>query len=146
MNTDKSELLQALFETEDDNSGIIKQKLEPNQITEKIINCAFRVGNTLGCGFLEKVYENALAHELKKIGLKVRQQEEIKVFYDDVEVGYYEADLLVEDLILVELKAVREINDINKAQCLNYLKATGLKICLLINFGNPRVEIKRIIL
>jgi len=146
MNTDKSKLLRALFETDDKDSKSIRQKLEPNQITEKIISCAYKIGNTLGCGFLEKVYENALAHELRKLGLNVKQQEEIKVFYDSVEVGYYEADLLIEDLILVELKAVREINDIYMAQCLNYLKATKLKICLLINFGNPRVEIKRIVL
>ncbi len=147
MDTDKSKLLQALFESEDNNfSEIVKEKLEPNQITENIIGSAYKVGNTLGCGFLEKVYENALTHELRKTGLNVKQQQEIKVFYDNVEVGYYEADLLVENLILIELKAVREINNINKAQCLNYLKATGLEICLLINFGNPRVEIKRIVL
>ena len=146
MNTDKSKLLQALFETDDKDSKFIRQKLEPNQITEKIISCAYKIGNTLGCGFLEKVYENALAHELRKLGLNVKQQEEIKVFYDGVEVGYYEADLLIEDLILVELKAVREINDIYMAQCLNYLKAAKLKICLLINVGNPRIEIKRIVL
>jgi GxxExxY protein len=146
MNTDKSKLLQTLFETDDKDSKFIRQKLEPNQITERIISCAYKIGNTLGCGFLEKVYENALAYELRRLGLNVKQQEEIKVFYDGVEVGYYEADLLVENLILVELKAVREINDIYMAQCLNYLKATKLKICLLINFGNPRVEIKRIVL
>jgi hypothetical protein len=92
MNTDKSKLLQALFETDDKDSKFIRQKLEPNQITEKIISCAYKIGNTLGCGFLEKVYENALAHELRKLGLNVKQQEEIKVFYDGVEVGYYEAD------------------------------------------------------
>ena len=146
MNTDKSKLLQTLFETDDKDSKFIRQKLEPNQITERIISCAYKIGNTLGCGFLEKVYENALAYELRRLGLNVKQQEEIKVFYDGVEVGYYEADLLVENLILVELKAVREINDIYMAQCLNYLKATKLRICLLINFGNPRVEIKRIVL
>lgn len=149
MNTDKSsksKLLDALFEEEENSAEIGKHKLEPNQITELIIKYSFKVGNTLGCGFLEKVYENALAYELRKNRLEVKQQEEIKVFYDGVEVGYYEADLLVEDLILVELKAVKEINNINKAQCLNYLKATGLKICLLINFGNPRVEVKRIVL
>ncbi len=138
--------MQTLFETDDKDSKFIRQKLEPNQLTERIISCAYKIGNTLGCGFLEKVYENALAYELRRLGLNVKQQEEIKVFYDGVEVGYYEADLLVENLILVELKAVREINDIYMAQCLNYLKATKLKICLLINFGNPRVEIKRIVL
>lgn len=145
MNTDKSKYLDALFDGEN-NTESGKHELEPNQITELIIKCAFKVSNTLGCGFLEKVYENALAFELRKNGLDVKQQEEIKVYYEGFEVGNYDADLLVEDSILVELKAVREMNDIFKAQCLNYLKATNLKICLLINFGNPRVEVKRIVL
>ncbi len=117
---------------------------ELNVITEQIIAASFTVSNTLGCGFLEKVYENALAVELRKLGLTVKQQEPIKVFYSGVEVGFYQADLIVEDRVLVELKSVREINDIYRAQCLNYLKATGLRICLLINFGNPKVEVKRI--
>lgn len=118
---------------------------ELDHITQKIIGCAYTVSNTLGVGFLEKVYENALAHELRKAGLKVEQQRELKVLYDGVVVGSYTADLLVDDCILIELKAVRELDDIHRAQCLNYLKATGLRLCLLINFGNPRVEIKRII-
>jgi GxxExxY protein len=71
---------------------------------------------------------------------------QIKVFYDKFEVGFYETDLLVEDAVLVELKTVKNLDEVHKAQCLNYLKATGLKICLLINFGNPRVEVKRLIL
>lgn len=114
MNTDRSKLLDALFDGEENSAEIRKDKLEPNQITELIIKCSFKVGNTLGCRFLEKVYENSLAYELQKSGLEVKQQEEI--IY------------------------------INKAQCLKYLKATGLKICLLINFGNPQVEVKRIVL
>jgi GxxExxY protein len=69
----------------------------------------------------------------------------LQVFYDNVEVGKYEADLVVEGRILVELKAVRELNNVFRAQCMNYLKATGLLICLLINFGNPKVDVKRII-
>lgn len=95
---------------------------------------------------LEKVYENALAYEIGKLNLKVEQQKQIKVFYDNFEVGFYETDLLIEDVVLVELKTVKSLDDVHKAQCLNYLKATGLKICLLINFGNPRVEIKRLVL
>ena len=136
---DNLNLLQKLFENDD-------SKDEINRITEKIIGCAFSVSNVLGCGFLEKVYENALAHEIRKSDLKVERQKQIKVFYDKIEVGYYEADLLVENCVLVELKTVKTFDDVHKAQCLNYLKATGLKICLLINFGNPRVEIKRIVL
>ncbi len=135
MNTDKSESLKSLF---DGNSNNL------NQITEKIIGCSYTVSNTLGCGFLEKVYENALAHELKKTGFKVFQQHEIKVFYDGVDVGKYVADLFVEDSVIVEIKAISGLADSQKAQCLNYLKATGLKVGLLINFGIPRIEIKRV--
>jgi len=117
-----------------------------NQITEQIIGCAYTVGNQLGCGFLEKVYENALAHELRKAGLKVVQQQSIDVRYDGVVVGDYIADLLVAECVVVELKAVKTLDDIHLAQCLNYLKATGLHICLLINFGNPKVEVHRVVL
>ncbi len=119
-------------------------QMEMNQITEKIIGCAFTVGNKLGCGFLEKVYENALVHELRKAGLRVKQQFEINIYYDGIIVGEYAADLLVEGCVLVELKALRTMGDKEIAQCLNYLKATKLTLCLLINFGNPRVEVKRI--
>ena len=118
---------------------------EINQITEKVIGCAFTVSNGLGAGFLEKVYENALAHEIRKAGLSVVQQYGVPVYYDEVMVGDYVADLLVEAHVLVELKAVKALDKIHLAQCLNYLKATHLPICLLINFGKPRLEIKRII-
>jgi GxxExxY protein len=120
--------------------------LKEDKITEKVIGCAYTVSNTLGCGFLEKVYENALAHEIRKAGLKVAQQHGIQIRYDGILVGEYVADLLVEGTVLVELKAVKSLDDIHAAQCLNYLKATGIQICLLINFGRPRVEIKRIVL
>ena len=114
------------------------------QITEKIIGCAYTVANTLGSGFLEKVYENALAHELRKGGIDAKQQSGMNVYYDGIIVGEYVADLLVGNDILVELKAVKALDNIHMAQCLNYLKATGLQVCLLINFGSPRIEIKRI--
>jgi len=117
-----------------------------NQITEQIIGCAYTVGNQLGCGFLEKVYENALAHELRKAGLVVAQQQPITVRYDGVVVGDYIADLLVAECVMVELKAVKALDDVHLAQCLNYLKATGLQVCLLINFGNPKVEVRRVVL
>lgn len=119
--------------------------LPSNELTEKIIGCAYKVSNGLGCGFLEKVYENALAHELRKAGLRVRQQHPIQVFYDGVVVGDYVADLLVEESVILELKAVRELDDVHRAQGLNYLNATGLHLCLLINFGNPRADIRRIV-
>ena len=114
-----------------------------NSHTERIIGCAFRVSNTLGSGFLEKVYENALAIELRKSGLDVKQQAPVRVLYDGIVVGEYFADLLVSDAVIVELKAVNEFSDAHAAQCLNYLKATDLPICLLLNFGKPRVEVKR---
>lgn len=137
MDTDKSDLLKSLFD---------KNLDKINQITEKIIGCSYAVSNVLGCGFLEKVYENALAHELRKAGFKVLQQHEIEVFYDGVVVGKYIADLFVEDSVIVEVKANSGLDDSQKAQCLNYLKATRLKIGLLINFGKPRIEIKRVAL
>jgi len=114
-------------------------------VTEKIIGCAYAVANTLGSGFLEKVYENALAHELRKAGLSLRQQFSVDVYYDSVRVGDYVADLLVENEVLVELKAIKALDNVHLAQCMNYLKATGLQVCLLINFGTPRIEIKRIL-
>ena len=113
-------------------------------VTGRIIGCAFRVANGLGHGFIEKVYENALAHEMRKSGLGVAQQRGIVVFYDDVIVGEYTADLIVEDQVIVELKVVPALSDVHLAQCRNYLRATGKPLCLLINFGRPKVEIRRI--
>lgn len=115
------------------------------ELTEKIIGCAYEVGNVLGNGFLEKVYENALSHELRKKGLQAEQQRTIPVYYDQIVVGEYVADLLIEECILVELKTIKNIEDIHRAQCIHYLKATGLKLCLLINSGTPKVQIKRIV-
>lgn len=113
-------------------------------LTEKIIGCAYTVANTLGSGFLEKFYENALLHELRKQGLEVIEQSQIAVYYDGVVVGDFAADLVVDGTVIVELKAVSGLNDLHMAQCLNYLKATGLKVCLLLNFGRAKVEVKRI--
>jgi GxxExxY protein len=116
--------------------------LEP--VTERIIGCAFRVASTRDSGFVEKVYENALAHEMRKCGLGVVQQRGIIVFYDDVIVGEYTADLLVEDQVIVELKVVTGLSDVHVSQCRNYLRATGKTLCLLINFSRPKVEIRRL--
>lgn len=115
-----------------------------NGVSERIIGCAFRVLNALGSGFLEKVYENALAHELRKAGLAVAQQQGITVRYDGVVVGEYAIDLLVEETIIIELKAVKALDGAHVAQCINFLKATGLRIALLLNFGKSRLEIKRL--
>jgi GxxExxY protein len=113
-----------------------------NRLTEAIIGCAFKVANELGSGFLEKIYENAMAIELRNAGLSVIQQYPIPVRYQGHLVGEYACDLLVEDTVLVELKAVRNFDDAHTAQCLHYLSATAVSICLLINFGK-RVEVKR---
>ncbi|MFI5455467.1 MAG: GxxExxY protein [Isosphaerales bacterium] len=117
---------------------------ELNVLSHAIIGSAFNVSNALGTGFLEKVYENALAHELRKRGLFVQQQEPIRVYYDSVVVGKYAPDLLVEQTVIVEIKAAKERNEVFFAQCLNYLKATGLPLCLLLNFGNPEVGVSRL--
>lgn len=138
MGAENSILLNALFE--DDSKDVI------DRITEKIIGSAYKVSNSLGCGFLEEVYENALAFEIRKMNLRVEQQREIDVFYEGFKVGHYKPDLFVADVVIVELKSVKQLGDAHTAQCLNYLKATGSKICLLINFGNPRVEVKRFVM
>jgi GxxExxY protein len=118
-------------------------EVELNALTERIIGCAFKVSNALGCGFLEKVYENALVHELRKNGLNVHAQHPIDVLYDGAVVGEYVADILVADAVIVELKATKCHDDVFTAQCLNYLKATGKPVCLLLNFGKPRLDVKR---
>ena len=115
-----------------------------NDLSRRVIGCAFTVLNTLGAGFLEKVYENALAFELGAAGLSVVQQFGARVFYHDVVVGEYFVDLLVEDVLLIELKTAKALNEAHQMQCVNYLKATGLRLCLLLNFGRPRLEIKRV--
>jgi GxxExxY protein len=119
-------------------------KSELDAITERIIGAAHKVSNTLGIGFVEKVYENAHAYEMRKDGLSVVQQHPIKVVYDGVVVGDFFADLLVEDLVLVELKSVSGLNDDHMMQALNYLRASALPACLLINFGTPRAQIRRL--
>jgi GxxExxY protein len=118
-------------------------EIELNKITEKIIGCAYAVSNTLGSGFVEKVYENALVYEIRKLGFKVEQQKDIDVFYDGVVVGKFTADLVVEDSVIVEVKAIKGFDEKHSAQCLNYLHATKLPVCLMINFAKPKVELKR---
>jgi len=105
------------------------------EITDLIIKSFYKVYNSLGYGFLEKVYENALRIELLKQGLNVEQQKNIKVFYETEQVGEYFADLLVNDLVIVELKAAENLCEEHEAQLLNYLKATELEVGLLLNFG-----------
>jgi len=110
------------------------------ELSYLIMAAVFEVHNTLGFGFLEKVYERALLKELSLRGIPVEAQKEIKIFYKEDEVGTYFADLVVNNEILLELKAVENLNNIHKAQVLNYLKATGFKLGLLINFGREQVK------
>jgi len=122
-----------------------ERRLELDKLTDRIIACIYKVSNTLGCGFLEKVYENALAIELRKAGLRVEQQRSIKVYYEGAVVGEFIADILVEECIILELKAAKALDEVHFAQCLNYLRGTGLSVCLLINFGRPRAQVRRVV-
>ncbi len=119
--------------------------LNINEITEKIIGAAYEVANTLGAGFLEKVYENALFFELKNLGLEVEQQYPLPVMYKGFCVGDYVADLYVESSVIVELKSTKATENIHRAQVLNYLRASNKKIGLLINFGAPKITVERIV-
>ena len=113
-------------------------------ITDKIIKAFFKVYNTLGYGFLEKVYENALVVELNSMGLDTTQQKSIKVYYEDQKVGDYFADIIVNEQVIIETKAARCLEESHKAQLINYLKATDKEIGLLLNFGDAP-EFKRVI-
>ena len=117
-----------------------------NDITYAINGAIFEVNKILGAGFLEKVYENALLIELKNRGLKVESQVPITVSYKGEVVGDYAADLLVEDEVIIELKTVENLDRAHEAQLLNYLKATGLHVGLLVNFKHKKADIKRMVL
>jgi GxxExxY protein len=116
--------------------------VEDEVLSKKIIGFAYKVHNTLGVGFLEKVYENALKIELEEAGLAVKQQEPINVYYAGRLVGEYYADLWVENRVIIELKAVRALDRVHEVQLVNYLTATGVNTGLLLNFG-PSVQVKR---
>jgi len=113
-----------------------------SEITDKIIKAFYTVNNTLGYGFLEKVYENSMAIELRKLGCKVKKQQNINVYYDEEQVGDYYADLLVDDLVIVELKVAKNLCEDHEFQLINYLKATRAEVGLLMNFGK-KAEFKR---
>jgi GxxExxY protein len=125
---------------------LITDKTELNRLSKVTIGCVLAVAGSLGSGFIEKVYENALAHAFRKTGLAVAQQNGVVVGYDGIIVAEYAVELLVQDSVVVEREAVTALNNIHRAQCLNYLEATGLRMCLLLNFGSPRLEIKRLVL
>jgi GxxExxY protein len=115
-------------------------------ITEKILGAAFEVWKVLGYGFLEKVYENALVEELQLRQVEIKQQFTIDVLYKSKIAGHYIADLFVEDKVVVEIKAEREYSPQHEAQLLNYLKATGVKVGLLLNFGERKCEFRRMVM
>lgn len=120
--------------------------MDINNVTYAINGAAFEVNRILGSGFLEKVYENALLIELKARGLNAESQVPVKVFYKKKVVGEYIIDILVEKKVIVELKTAEKFDNVHEAQLLNYLKASGIQVGLLINFKHPKVEIKRMVL
>ena len=122
-----------------------KWKLIEDQLTYAINGAVYEVNRLLGSGFLEKVYENSLLIELHDRKLKAESQVPINVIYKDKIVGEYFADIVVEDTIILEIKAIERISKIHEAQILNYIKATGYKVGLLINFTYPKAEIKRFV-
>ncbi len=116
-----------------------------SEITEKIISAVYEVYNRLGPGFIESVYENALIIALRKRGLKVEVQKLYRIMFDNQVIGEHRLDLLVEDKVIVELKAVKgNMPDVYKAQLISYLRLTGILVGLLINFGNDQIEIRRL--
>jgi GxxExxY protein len=116
-----------------------------DDITHRVIGVAYEVSNTLGVGFLERVYENALVIEMRKAGLYVEQQKPITVYYQGTIVGEYTADVLVEHELLLELKVARVIDENHRAQVMNYLRGTGLHVGLILNFGTPSLGVKRVV-
>lgn len=114
---------------------MMKENYKYSEITELIIKAFYSVYNKLGYGFLEKVYENGMMIELKRLGLKVEKQKQIKVFYDEFVIGEYFADLVVNDSVIVELKAAENLLPEHEAQLVNYLKAIDIEVGMLLNFG-----------
>jgi GxxExxY protein len=134
MNTDKIQAM-ATMDGEGDLAAL----------TERVLGAVFEVSNTLGAGFLEKVYERALLREFALRGISAVAQASFDVVYKGQSVGEYFADILVEDVLVVELKCVERLGNEHTAQCLNYLRASGRRFCLLVNFQKPKVEWKRIV-
>jgi GxxExxY protein len=115
-----------------------------SELTEKIIGCVYAVYNALGHGFLEKVYENALVIKLKQLGLDVIQQSPVKVYFEGQLVGDYIADLLIDGKVIVEIKAVMSLTGAHEVQLVNYLKATGIRVGLIVNFGEKLKIVRRV--
>ena len=124
----------------------VKDMFKHKELTGEILSCAFEVHNTLGCGFLEKVYENSLIYELRSRGLKVECQKAIQMLYKGEKVGNYVADIVVEDKVILELKAAEQVTGIHRAQLLNYLKASGYEVGLILNFAKTKLEYERLVM
>ena len=122
-----------------------KEKILYKDLSYKIVGLAMEVHSKLGYGFLEKVYENAMMVLLRREGIHAKQQAPITVYFDGEVVGDYYADILVEDKIILELKAIEKITDVHRAQTLNYLKATGLHLAILLNFGKEKLKYERLV-
>jgi len=122
-----------------------KEKIIYKDLSYKITGLAMEVHSKLGYGFLEKVYENAMMVLLRREGIHAKQQAPITVYFDGEVVGDYYADILVKDKIILELKAIEKITDVHRAQTLNYLKATGLHLAILLNFGKERLQYERFV-
>jgi GxxExxY protein len=134
-----------MTQTGTDRTSLGGDRFPHAELTKGIIGAAFEVHRVLGYGFLEKVYEAALARELRGRGHRVVNQAEMEVRYKGESVGVYYADLLVDDAVVCEVKALDKLAPAHEAQLLNYLKATGIKVGLLLNFGPSRVEVKRMV-
>ena len=146
MNTDKTNSGDKTAEKSVEKESEFVSSIYPESaLTASIIEAAIAVHNALGSGFLEKVYENALAYELRQRGLACLQQHPLTVVYKGVIVGDYVADVLVENRVLVELKACTGLDNVHHAQVLNYLRASGIKVALLFNFGRPKLEYRRLV-
>jgi len=128
-----------------DQQPVSRTILIEGDLTETIIGAAFNVLNKVGTGFLEKVYENSLSFELRRSGLLVEPQKLFPVKYEGVIVGEYQADLVVAGKVIVECKAVSNVDSIHEARLMNYLKASGVHVGLLINFGRPKLQYRRLV-
>lgn len=126
--------------------GTNEEKVIYKDLSYKIMEACFEVHNNLGPGFSEKIYEEALIRELKEKGILYERQKLINIYYKDVKIGEYRLDLIAENKVILELKAVSELNSTFEAQIFSYLKATGMKLGMLINFGNKKVYYKRVVI
>jgi GxxExxY protein len=123
---------------------MINEKYKHSALTEKIIGCAMKVHSTLGNGFQELIYQRCLEMEMSKQGLSFEREKEMPIFYDGIPVGTRRVDFFVDGKVMVELKALTQLEDVHLAQAINYLEAYGMEIGLLINFGGRHLEFKRV--